>query len=902
MLKDGARQGALVSWLRLLMYWALAITIATRLHYRLPAPKSHRGQNPDTGLAEFSEYNAMETISYLADTLGYRKYQTLRDAKYIGIVGTVEEAQTYEYLERMVRSYKQESQGLPGAPKFDIWVQQASGTHRFDIMDNMVLKAYTNVTNIIVRLSCPEDRSPDRGCEKNAILLNSHFDTTLGSPGAADDGSGTAVMLEIIRVLSHRDWTNYRNAIVFLFNGAEETLQDASHAFITKHDIKDTIRSVINIEACGTTGREILFQANSREMIHAYKQAPYPHGTVVANDVFRTGLILSDTDFRQFVQYGNLTGIDMAIYKNSYLYHTHLDITRNLEPGTIQHMGENTLAIVEYLAMNSTLSNIERTSEVVFFDVHGIFFVAYSWSTAYVLQMGTSLLALAFFGCVVYKTHHSAPYRSLPNILGAYAKSISAVFLSAIASLVAPVFVGLLLMSDVMNRHMAWFAREWYGALIFCPVALLSSYGVQYIMYYVLPGPSHVDQEYGAFVSIIAAFAISTALSTQTGVASSYIFWIFCSILLAACSINEFFLKPKRTKSLGFQPKIHLATYALGAFPLAFLYTDYTYAMIDIFVPLTGRMGVETPVDVIIGVVFGMISFMTTLPSLAHIHRFGKQCLRRVLFGLAIAQIAILGLVMMRGGSYGGWAFPYDEYHPKRLFIQHLKNLTSGESHVGFAQADHGPYIETVVASVEEALGVQAYERSGPEHTNEWASIYPFSEFLGGYRFDTKPYMDAHGTPSSLTDPFVGPFPHLSIQNDKYDPATGVRSFSVVAVSPTYTWTVIAFDGLVLDWSIADEQPMPHSSHYVVRHVAGYGNNAWKLDLAVQVPEDKRAEAEAGTWKMRFEFTALEEENFAGHNIERKMGDVKILSVIRDVLPIWTTPTWLSSVVQVWEL
>ena len=36
-----------------------------------------------------------------------------------------------------------------------------------------------------------------------------------------------------------------------------------------------------------------------------------------ANDVFRTGLTLSDTDFRQFVQYANLTGIDMAIYKNS---------------------------------------------------------------------------------------------------------------------------------------------------------------------------------------------------------------------------------------------------------------------------------------------------------------------------------------------------------------------------------------------------------------------------------------------------------------------------------------------------------------------------------------------------------------------------------------------------------
>lgn len=81
----------------------------------------------------------------------------------------------------------------------------------------MVLKAYTNVTNIIVRLSCPLDsQNPDdRSCEDNAVLLNSHFDTTLGSPGATDDGSGTAVMMDIIRVLSRRDWRDYKNSIVF---------------------------------------------------------------------------------------------------------------------------------------------------------------------------------------------------------------------------------------------------------------------------------------------------------------------------------------------------------------------------------------------------------------------------------------------------------------------------------------------------------------------------------------------------------------------------------------------------------------------------------------------------------------------------------------------------------------
>jgi hypothetical protein len=130
-------------------------------------------------------------------------------------------------------------------------------------------------------------------------------------------------------------------------------------------------------------------------MIDAYKQAPHPHGTVMvqfqynddsitciflwltilspkANDVFSTGLILSDTDFRQFVEYGdNLTGIDMALYKNSYLYHTHLDLPKYLQPGSIQHLGENVLAITRHLVQNTTLTDIERTNQVVYFDFYG---------------------------------------------------------------------------------------------------------------------------------------------------------------------------------------------------------------------------------------------------------------------------------------------------------------------------------------------------------------------------------------------------------------------------------------------------------------------------------------------------------------------------------------------------
>lgn len=354
----------------------------------------------------------------------------------------------------------------------------------------------------------------------------------------------------------------------------------------------------------------------------------------------------------------------MAIYKNSYLYHTHLDLTKYLQPGAIQHLGSNALAIVNYLAQNATLTNIEPTSEVVFFDVQGFFFIVYSWATAYAIQMSTVILVTLYFAYLVTKAHRSSPYRSVSNILLSYAKSTIAVFLSMLASMLLPISVSVLLTSSFFNRHMAWFKHEWYGALIFGPTGLIGSYMVQYV-FYALPGPEHFDLEYGTFNSLMVFFAVATAITTQTGVASSYIFWVYCFFLFAFSLVNEFALRPSASKI--YLPQVGTVAYAGSAFVLSLIYSDYAYALVDIFVPLTGRMGVDTPVDLIVALIYGMIFYMVSLPSLAQIHRFGKNVLKRVIVLLLLFQTAVLVAVYIGGGAYGGWAFPYDELHPKRL-------------------------------------------------------------------------------------------------------------------------------------------------------------------------------------------------------------------------------------------
>jgi Zn-dependent M28 family amino/carboxypeptidase len=70
------------------------------------------------------------------------------------------------------------------------------GPYRFDIMNRIIYKSYQNLTNILLRISSSHEES-----KTLAILLNSHLDSTLPSPGAADDALAVAISLEVARVL-----------------------------------------------------------------------------------------------------------------------------------------------------------------------------------------------------------------------------------------------------------------------------------------------------------------------------------------------------------------------------------------------------------------------------------------------------------------------------------------------------------------------------------------------------------------------------------------------------------------------------------------------------------------------------------------------------------------------------
>lgn len=154
--------------------------------------------------SRISEAHILDVARHLSETIGYRT------------VGTKEHAQADQWIHDQARAFQQECEEILNTVHFgrhlecEVWRQQGSGMHRFDIMGHRLYKNYVNLTNIIIRLS----NGTDVGKE-HALLVNAHVDSTPPSPGAADDALAVGVMLECLRVLLYTKTWEPSHAILF---------------------------------------------------------------------------------------------------------------------------------------------------------------------------------------------------------------------------------------------------------------------------------------------------------------------------------------------------------------------------------------------------------------------------------------------------------------------------------------------------------------------------------------------------------------------------------------------------------------------------------------------------------------------------------------------------------------
>ncbi|HWM61781.1 MAG TPA: M20/M25/M40 family metallo-hydrolase, partial [Rhizomicrobium sp.] len=100
--------------------------------------------------------------------------------------------------------------------------------------------------------------SPGSG---KAILLMAHTDSVAAGPGAADDASGVAILLETIRAL-RAGRISGEHPIIALFTDGEEAGMLGAAAYLRDPLARAKIGAVINVEAGGNQGPSYLFQTS----------------------------------------------------------------------------------------------------------------------------------------------------------------------------------------------------------------------------------------------------------------------------------------------------------------------------------------------------------------------------------------------------------------------------------------------------------------------------------------------------------------------------------------------------------------------------------------------------------------------------------------------------------------
>ncbi|CRL03599.1 CLUMA_CG016460, isoform A [Clunio marinus] len=147
------------------------------------------------------------------------------------------------------------------------------------------------------------------------MMMNCHFDSVPGSPGASDDIVMCCVMIEIFRIFANQE-EKPKNSMILLFNGAEEVGLLAAHGFVTQHRW--------------------------------------------AKDI---------TDFEIFRDDGEVPGIDFAYVEAGWRYHTRYDSIEYITMESVQYTALSAVACYLMAMIMNAVDNTMSYFNVTFLSI-----------------------------------------------------------------------------------------------------------------------------------------------------------------------------------------------------------------------------------------------------------------------------------------------------------------------------------------------------------------------------------------------------------------------------------------------------------------------------------------------------------------------------------------------------
>ncbi|XP_039615500.1 endoplasmic reticulum metallopeptidase 1-like isoform X1 [Polypterus senegalus] len=557
------------------------------------------------------------------------------------------EISTVNYLLSQIEMIKDKSK--QNVHTITVDVQKPTGSFSIDFLGGFT-SYYDKVTNVAVKLE-------PQGGAKHALLANCHFDSVANSPGACDDAVSCSIMLEVLHSLSNLS-IPLKHSIIFLFNGAEENILQASHGFITQHPWAKLVRAFINLEAAGVGGKEIVFQTGPENpwLVQAYvRAAKHPFASVIGQEVFQSGIIPSDTDFRIYRDFGHIPGIDLAFIENGYIYHTKYDTPDRILTESIQRAGENILAVLKLLATTNELSDSAQYQHgnVVFFDLLGFFMVAYPARVGTIINSIVAMVTLIYLGKKMLLPNGG---KYMHDLLYGIGITVAGWFITLISVLIVAVFISLI------GRAMFWYHHFYTSILLYgsvCVAKLLLVHTLAKNLFYGKVSPFFLGELH--FDVSLTLWCCALILLTQQGLCSAYV----PMLMVAFPLLTKLFLQ-KELKQQGATVK-YTVLYLLG---LSLPYVHFMFliwALFEIFCPILGRSGTEIPPDIVLA---SLIAGCTIILSSYFIH-FIYLCKSTKKTLLGLVSIFVLMGVLVSCGLFFPYSSDPGSPRPKRIFLQH---------------------------------------------------------------------------------------------------------------------------------------------------------------------------------------------------------------------------------------
>ncbi|WP_345412863.1 M20/M25/M40 family metallo-hydrolase [Actinomycetospora chlora] len=231
-----------------------------------------------------------------------------------------------------------------------------------------------------------------------SVVLMAHYDSVAAGPGAADDVSGVATVLETVRAL--RSGPPLRNDVTVVLTDGEEAGLLGARAWVRDRLPRDRPTVVLNWEARGVEGPSLLFQTSpgNAGLVDAWaRSVPYPRGDSSLVEVYR--FLPNDTDLTPVLDAGR-PGMNAAFIGDPYQYHSPGDVPANLSRESLQNHGGNALALTRALGdrdlapLDPIASRQPPTGDRTYFSALG-HLVTYDSSWAWPLAGLAIVLVLA---------------------------------------------------------------------------------------------------------------------------------------------------------------------------------------------------------------------------------------------------------------------------------------------------------------------------------------------------------------------------------------------------------------------------------------------------------------------------------------------------------------------------